>query len=35
MLSVLWLRSSPGEVRVMDADVLLELLEGVVRAGSE
>ena len=35
MLPVLWLRPSPGEVRVMDADVLLELLEGIVGAGRE
>jgi hypothetical protein len=35
MLPVLWLRPSPGEVRVVDADVLLELLKCVVRAGSE
>lgn len=35
MLPVLWLRPSPGEVRVMNADVLLELLERVVGTGSE
>jgi len=35
MLPVLRLGSGPGEVRVMDADVLLELLEGVVRARGE
>jgi len=32
---MLRLRPSPGEVGVMDADVLLELLESVVRAWGE
>ena len=31
MLPVLWLRSGPGEVGVVHANMLLELLEGVVR----
>jgi hypothetical protein len=35
MLPVLWLGPSAGEMRVMDADVLLELLESVVRPWGE
>jgi hypothetical protein len=33
MLPVLLLGPGSGEVRVVDADVLLELLKSVVRAG--
>jgi hypothetical protein len=31
MLPVLWLRSGPCKVRVVNADVLLKLLQSVVR----
>lgn len=32
---MLWLRPGPGEVRVVNAHVLLELLESVVRTGRQ
>lgn len=35
MLPMLWLRAGPSKVGVMNADMLLELLESVVRARGE
>lgn len=35
MLSMFWLRAASGEVRVWYADMLLELLKGVVRPLAE